>query len=215
MRRLLLPALLLLAIAGDAPRPKQVLVDPALAQQLRALEDWAAQFEYTDAVPLPAMAQWESAPPELLGLVVESCTPFYAEMDALWNDPLSRSHLQSGLLFRSDSPRLMGTRECFNLLAARAIHAGRDLGDPEACRRDCEQLLAYAHSLGTGDIGFMLGWIGEGILASALKKMDCAGGVPGWEFTPLQVPYGLEQAIPHVREQYSKHSRELLALAAR
>lgn len=215
MRRALLPALLLFAIDGNAPRPKPVLIDTALVEHLRTLEDWAAQFERTDAVPLPAMAQWESCPPELLPPVLDLCAPFYSEFDALWNDPVSRAHLQSGLLSRHDNPRMMGTRECLNLLAARAIHAGHDLGDSEACQRDCEQLLAYAHSLGTDDIGFMLGWMGEGILKSALQKLACAGGAPGVEPASLQVPIGIEQVIPHVRETYARHSSELRALAAR
>jgi len=218
----LLPALLLLAVAGDAPRPREVLVDQALVAHLRTLEDLAGRFESADGVSLSAMAQWQSSPPELLAHVLELCAPFYSEFDALWSDPVSREHMQRGLLLRSDAPRLMGTRACLNLLAARAIHDGRDLGDRAACQRDFEQALAYAHSLGTDDIGFMLGWMGEGILASALRRLACETAGPDIRIGPLfgsmEVPFGLERAIPTAREQYvrkSQETRELLLFAAR
>jgi hypothetical protein len=222
MRRVLLPAVLLLVIAGDEPRPRDVIVDQALVDHLRTLEDWARQFELTEGIPLPAIAQWESSPPELFPAVLELCAPFYSEFDSLWDDPLSRAHLRCGLLFRPDNPRIMGTRECLNLLVARAIYEGRENGDRDACQRNCEQALAYAHSLGTDDIGFMLGWMGEGIVASALQKVACERGAPGAsignQLGTMDVPYGIQRLIPDAREQYerkSQETRELLAFAAR
>jgi hypothetical protein len=219
MRRAIFPALLLLAIGSYPPREREATVDPGLAAHLRALEDWAGRFEMTESIPLPALAQWESMPPELFPLVLIECAPFYKEFDAVWSDPLSREHLRDGCLYRPDEPRVSGTRECLNLLAARAIHTGRDLRDPEACQRACEQTLAYAHSLGTDDMGFMLGWMGEGILASALQKMGCVEGLAIEEITnrfgKLDVPRGIERLVPRVRETYAQRSRDLLALAAR
>jgi hypothetical protein len=144
--------------------------------------------------------------------------PLLAEFDALWADPVSRAHMQSGRLFRPKTAKLMGPRECFNLLTARAIHDGRDLGDRPACERDCEEALAYSHSLGTDWVGFEVGWAGEAILVGGLRQLACEDAGPteriGSLLGTLTIPYDLERLLPEARGQYARQAVESRALLA-
>lgn len=222
MRRALLAVLPLLALARHTPTPEPVVVDRALVEHLRTLEDWAGTLESFDGDSFPAHAQRESAAPEVRERALAVAAPLYAELDALWSDPVSRLRLQSGRLWRDEPARLLGARVCVNLLVARAIHEARDLGDRAGCERDLELALAYSHSLGLDGVGVMVGWAGEGIVRGALEHLACAADGPdariGAELGTLSVPWELERVLPGAREQYERQSssaREWLASAAR
>src|SRR5882672_6742728 len=165
MRRALFPVFLLFAIEGNAPRQPKVVVDAPLVQHLETLEEWVEQqtnpFEVW--VPIPALLTWDSTASGAFDHAFTVYAPFFAEMDALWSDPVSREHMTCGRLWRPVSAHLEKTRECEDLLVARAVHDARDLGDMRACAEHLEQALGYSRSLGSDSWGRMMTVCAEGM----------------------------------------------------
>jgi len=232
MHRVLLPALLLLVIDGNAPREPEAIVDQALVQHLETLEQWVVDQTNPNGVwvPVPCILTWESTPPAAFEPALAVYEPFFAEMDALWSDPVSREHLCDGRLWRSVSAHLESSRECANLLVARAVHEARDIGDMQACMMHLEQALGYSRSTGTDSWGRGMSLCVEGLVTCALPQVFCSGTTLDSEAATrltcllgsTELPAGSgsfeREWWRSTRKSYVEHSadaRQLIALAAR
>ncbi len=138
--------------------------------------------------------------------------------------------MSCGLLWRPVSAHLESTRECANLLVARAVHDARDLGDMQACKAHLEQALGYSRSLGTDDWGRSMSLCVEGIVTFALPRVLCSGATLDLRSArrislligSADLPTGNGaferewwRRSKKTYEEHSSDARELLALAAR